>query len=91
MAMARSFGNKVFQTKPCKRVDTNRMATIVVDINERDKARPLLPTEGACSAYLIVAIDAVVIGKVYDHHDTENLNKKQNRGLHQIDSELQNL
>lgn len=75
MAMARSFGNKVFQTKPCRRVETSSMATIVDDINESDKARPLLPTEGVCSAYLIEAIDAVVIGKVYDHHDTENLNE----------------
>lgn len=54
------------------------MATIVVDMNESDNARPLLTSEGASSAYLIVAIDTVVIGKVYDHHDSENLFNKGN-------------
>lgn len=73
MAMARSLGNRVFQTKACRRVETNKMQTIVVDMNERAKASALVMKEGTSSAYLMVAIETVVIGKVYDHHATENL------------------
>lgn len=73
MAIARSLGKRVRQTKAWRRVEMNRMKTIVDDMKERVTARPLLMTEGACSAYFIVAIDAVVIGNVYDHHATENL------------------
>lgn len=73
MAMARSLGNKVFQTKACRRVETNNMQTIVVDMNERAKAKALVMKEGTSSAYFMVAIETVVIGKVYDHHATENL------------------
>lgn len=40
------------------------METIVDDIKESPKARTLVITEGTSSAYLIVAIDIVVIGKV---------------------------
>lgn len=49
------------------------MATIVDDTKERVSARPLLIIVGTCSAYLMVATEAVVMGKVYDHHATENL------------------
>lgn len=51
----------------------NKMATIVDDTKERESARPLLIIVGTCSAYLMVATEAVVMGKVYDHHATENL------------------
>lgn len=51
----------------------NKMATIVDDTKERVSARPLLIIVGTCSAYLMVATEAVVMGKVYDHHATENL------------------
>lgn len=40
---------------------------------ERVSARARLGTQGTASAYFIVATEAVVIGKVYDHHATENL------------------
>lgn len=73
MAMARSFGNSVRQTKAWRRVEMNKMATIVDDTKERESARPLLIIVGTCSAYLMVATEAVVMGKVYDHHATENL------------------
>lgn len=73
MAMARSLGNKVHQTKACRKVETNNTETIVDDMNERETARPLLRTEGTCSAYFMVATDTVVMGNVYDHHATENL------------------
>lgn len=64
MAIAKSLGNKVRQTKAWRRVETNNMETIVDDIKERLNARPLLMKQGTSSAYLIVAIDTVVIGKV---------------------------
>lgn len=51
----------------------NNTETIVEDMNDRLRARPLLKKQGTCSAYFIVATDAVVMGKVYDHHATENL------------------
>jgi len=75
MAIATSFGNKFLHTKACKNVETNRTETMVEATNESERAKPLVITEVSCSAYLIVAIDAVVIGKVYDHHATENLSK----------------
>lgn len=49
------------------------MQTIVVDMNERAKANALVMKEGTSSAYFMVAIETVVIGNVYDHHATENL------------------
>ena len=64
MAMARSLGNNVRQTKACRNVETNNTKTIVDDMNERDTARPLLRTEGTCSAYFMLATDTVVRGKV---------------------------
>lgn len=64
MAMARSFGNNVRQTKAWSSVETNNIDTIVDDTKERVKARPLLIVEGAASEYLMLAIDTVVIGKV---------------------------
>jgi len=73
MAMATSFGNKFFHITACKTVETIRTETIVEDTNESERAKPFVITEVSCSAYLIVAIDAVVIGKVYDHHASENL------------------
>lgn len=64
MAMARSLGNKDRHTKACRRVETKSTATMVEDMRERPRAKPLLKKQGTSSAYLIVAIDAVVMGKV---------------------------
>lgn len=64
MAIARSLGNRVRHTKAWRSVETSNMETIVDDMNESVKARPLLITVGTCSAYLIVAIEAVVMGNV---------------------------
>lgn len=75
MAMARSLGNKVRHTKPWRSVETKSTQTIVEDMNDSAKARPLVMGEATSSAYLMVAIEAVVIGNVYDHHATENLRR----------------
>ena len=64
MAMARSLGNNVCHTKAWRRVETNRTDTIVEDMSERVRARTLVSTVGTCSAYLMVASEAVVMGKV---------------------------
>lgn len=64
MAMARSFGNKEHHTKACRRVEMSNKETMVEDMRERTRASALLMTLGTCSAYLMVANDAVVIGKV---------------------------
>lgn len=64
IAIAKSFGNNVCQTKACRRVETNNTKTIADDMKERVIARPLLGIEGTSSAYLMVATEAVVIGKV---------------------------
>lgn len=45
-------------------MEKNNTKTIVEDMNDSAKARPLLITEGTSSAYLMVAIEAVVIGNV---------------------------
>lgn len=74
MAMAGSFGNK---TKPWMRVEKIRTQTMVVDIAERMTMSPLLRTFGTASPYLMVATAAVVMGKVYAHHATENLQISQ--------------
>lgn len=71
--MARSLGNNVCHKNACRRVEKNKTHTIVVDMKESDSASPFVITDGTSSAYLIVANDAVVMGKVYDHHATENL------------------
>ncbi|KAG7028350.1 hypothetical protein SDJN02_09531 [Cucurbita argyrosperma subsp. argyrosperma] len=62
--MARSLGNSVFQTKAWRRVETKRRDTMVEDMKERASASPLLTTVGTCSAYFMVATEAVVIENV---------------------------
>lgn len=42
----------------------NKTVTIVVDMKERVSTKPLLKTVGTCSAYLMVATEKVVMGKV---------------------------
>lgn len=64
MAMAKSFGNKERHTNALRRVHTSNKETIVEDMSESRRARPLLMPQGTSSAYLMVANDAVVIGKV---------------------------
>lgn len=73
IAIARSFGNKLCQTKPWRSVETNKTQTIAEEMKESVSARARLVKQGTASAYFIVATEAVVIGKVYDHHATENL------------------
>lgn len=54
-------------------VETKSTETMVEDKKESVRTSPLLMKHGTFSAYLIVAREAVVMGKVYDHHATENL------------------
>ncbi|URD79139.1 TVP38 TMEM64 family membrane protein [Musa troglodytarum] len=70
-------GNKEPQTNAWRSVDTNSRDTMAEDMSERLRARPLLTKQGAASAYLMVASEAVVIGNVYDHHATENLQNRR--------------
>lgn len=67
MVMVRLLGNKVFYIKVCKRVDMKSKVIIVEDMNESFKVKFLFIIEGVCFVYLIVVIDVVVIGKVYDY------------------------
>lgn len=54
-------------------METNKTQTMAEEKKERVSARARVGTQGTASAYFIVATEAVVIGKVYDHHATENL------------------
>ena len=74
MAIAMSLGNKLRNTKACRRVDTSKAVTIRVDIVARVNAKLFVTQFVTSFEYLMVAMAAAVIGNVYAHHAIENLN-----------------
>ena len=77
MAIAMSLGNRFRNTKACRRVDTSKAATMSIErtVSTMDKAFVIQFVTSF--EYLIVAMAIAVIGKVYAHHDIENLNPRK--------------
>lgn len=80
IAMAMSFGNRSRSTKAWMKVVTSNAPTVSVATEQRKTFKVFVTTFFTTFEYLMVAIAAPVIGKVYAHQANENLQiiKEQN-------------
>lgn len=74
--MAMSLGNKSRSTNAWMIVVTSTAVTVSVATTHRMRAKLLVAMVGTAFEYLIVATAAAVIGNVYAHHASENLQGK---------------
>ena len=73
MAIAMSLGKRSRSTKAWMIVVTRRDATMIIAVTESRTDRTCVNVFVTSVEYLIVAMAAPVIGKVYAHHASENL------------------
>lgn len=73
MAIAMSLGKRSWCTKACMIVVTKRDPTMTVAMTERRTARTCVTIFVTSVEYLMVAMAAPVMGKVYAHQASENL------------------
>lgn len=66
-------------------VDISRAVTVKVEIAESPTESDWVNTFLTSIEYLMVAVEAPVIGKVYAHHASENLMKQKNVRNHKIE------
>ena len=71
--MAMSLGKRSWSTNACTIVDRRRADTASVETAENMTARTWVTPFVTSFEYLMVAMAMPVIGKVYAHHDNENL------------------
>jgi len=73
IAMAMSLGKRSWRTKAWIVVAASRAITVNAETADSPQERDLVNTFVTFAVYLMVAIEAPVIGKVYAHHAKENL------------------
>ena len=74
MAMETSLGKRSLSTNAWNMVVTSRPATVTVAMPDSPMESATVRTLLTSVAYVIVAIDALVIGNVYAHHAREKRN-----------------
>ena len=73
MAMAMSLGKRSRRTKACNIVETSRAVTVSIATTESVTERVRVTIFVTTFEYLMVAVAATVMGKVYAHQANENL------------------